>query len=572
MRLCRLSILTCLFLLAGCGGGGGDGGSGAATVPPPTPSSCTDAASTPPQALAVTAPTLGSGFTAVTSSRFVGSGACAACHRTDTSVAPPVNVEASTGQPMGLANDWGGSLMAHAARDPYFVAVVGAESALTPALATALQGKCLRCHAPMASVEAEASGQTLDLSGLSTSALGQDGVSCALCHRIEAAGLGTEASFSGGFVIGSETGTARRIYGPYPSVATGPMSLQIGMTPVEGAHIRASAMCATCHVLRTDALDPATGRPTGTSFPEQMSYKEWLASSIPASASCQTCHVPESTSGARLSSIGPTRVQAPFGKHHFTGGNSYLLSILRADRAGANSLGLPADPSQFDAALARTDNLLSQSTARLRVEPCLAQDVLSVAVTVSNLTGHKFPTGYPSRRAWLHFKVTDANGRTVFESGATDARGEIVGRGVTPAPHYDQIDQPTQVQVYETVMADTANRPTMRLTYAAKYLKDNRLLPAGMDPATTDTDTRPVGTSADPNFKGGSDRVSYRASTTGYTAPFRIEVELLFQSIPPAWVALLGETPLPATTRFVSMAASADPQPRRIAAVATSLR
>ena len=44
-----------------------------------------------------------------------------------------------------------------------------------------------------------------------------------LLRSIEAAGLGTEASFSGGFVIGSETGTARRIYGPYPSVATGPI-------------------------------------------------------------------------------------------------------------------------------------------------------------------------------------------------------------------------------------------------------------------------------------------------------------------------------------------------------------
>ena len=570
MRAWRGFAFVGLLFLASCGGE--DGGSTAAIVPPAAPSTCTDASSTPPQALAVVAPTAGSSFTSATSPRFAASGACASCHRTDTAAAPPVNVDAGTGQPMGLINDWGGSLMAQAARDPYFVAVVAAESALTPSLATALQGKCLRCHAPMAAVEAEAAGQSLDLAGLATSALGQDGVSCALCHRIEPTGLGSETTASGRFVIGDETGTARRIYGPYPSVATAPMMMQIGMTPVEGAHIRTSALCAPCHVLRTEAIDPSTGRLTGTSFPEQMSYKEWLASGMAASASCQSCHVPSSAAGARLSSVGPTRIQAPFGKHHFVGGNTFVLSILRADRAGANLLAVPADLSQIDAALARTDNLLTQASARLRVEPCVAQDVLTVALTVTNLTGHKLPTGYPSRRAWLHLKVTDANGRLVFESGATDSRGEIVGTSAAPAPHYDQIERADQVQIYEAVMVDIAERPTLRLTYAARYLKDNRLLPAGMSAATNDPDIRPVGTGADPNFSGGSDRVSYRMSAAGYAAPFRVEAEFLYQSIPPRWVAQLEQTPLPATSRFVSMAASADPQPRRLAAVSATAR
>ena len=37
-----------------------------------------------------------------------------------------------------------------------------------------------------------------------------------------------------------------------------------------------------------------------------------------------------------------------------------------------------------------------------------AGDRLDVDVDVLNLAGHKFPTAYPSRRAWLHVAVTDA--------------------------------------------------------------------------------------------------------------------------------------------------------------------
>ena len=46
---------------------------------------------------------------------------------------------------------------------------------------------------------------------------------------------------------------------------------------------------------------------------------------------------------------------------------------------------------------------------------------------MENLTGHKFPTGHPYRRAWLHVRVIDREGTTLFESGAVDDEGRIVG-------------------------------------------------------------------------------------------------------------------------------------------------
>ena len=95
-------------------------------------------------------------------------------------------------------------------------------------------------------------------------------------------------------------------------------------------------------------------------------------------------------------------------------------------------------------------------------------DRLRFEVSVTNMTGHKLPTGYPSRRAWLHVMVRDAAGRTVFESGAVDARGAIAGNDhdedpLRVEPHYDQIDSAEQVQMYESVMADIAGAVTTGL-------------------------------------------------------------------------------------------------------------
>jgi len=206
--------------------------------------------------------------------------------------------------------------------------------------------------------------------------------------------------------------------------------------------------------------------------------------------------------------------------------------MLKNNRESTNSLGLVADVNAFEAAIVCTHNNLTQHTARLEASPCRVDNTLTLPVVITNLTGHKFPTGYPSRRAWLHVKVEDAQGATVFEFGAYDASGQIVGHDAGYEPHYDAITQPGQVQIYEAVMGDVHGQLTHRLMHAAAYLKDNRLLPAGMSPATADPDIRVVGIDS-------SDRVTYSINTAGYTGPFKVSVELHCQSVPPRHVAAL---------------------------------
>jgi hypothetical protein len=162
-------------------------------------------------------------------------------------------------------------------------------------------------------------------------------------------------------------------------------------------------------------------------------------------------------------------------------------------------------------------------------------------LAIENLSGHKFPTAYPSRRSWLHVTVKDRNGNPVFESGAINPNGSITGNDndadpLKYEPHYTQITAPDQVQIYEGIMVDSAGLPTTGLLSAVAYQKDNRMLPKGFNKATADDEIAVKGpASTDPNFQGGGDSVSYSIPTGAAQGPFSIETELYFQPISYRW-------------------------------------
>src|SRR6202040_560985 len=138
---------------------------------------------------------------------------------------------------------------------------------------------------------------------------------------------------------------------------------------------------------------------------------------------------------------------------------------------------------------------------------------LSADVFVENLTGHKLPTAFPSRRAWLHLVVRDVNGRTVFESGALNPDGSIRGNDndadpLRFEPHYREIRTADQVQIYESILRDSTGAVTTGLISTVGYLKDNRLLPHGFDKGTADVDVAVHGDAAqDPAFDARGHRL-----------------------------------------------------------------
>ena len=76
--------------------------------------------------------------------------------------------------------------------------------------------------------------------------------------------------------------------------------------------------------------------------------------------------------------------------------------------------------------------------------------------TVTNRTGHKLPSSYPSRRAWIRVQVTRA-GTVLFDSGAHDDDGRIVGpKDESRVPHADVITTQESVVIYEARPVDGA--------------------------------------------------------------------------------------------------------------------
>src|SRR5207302_3000973 len=120
-----------------------------------------------------------------------------------------------------------------------------------------------------------------------------------------------------------------------------------------------------------------------------------------------------------------------------------------------NDLSVAALPQELAAAANGTVTFLQTQSARVSIRNLESTSSgLSMEVLVENLSGHKLPTAYPSRRVWLHFVVRDRNGQAVFESGALNADGSIRGNRndsdpLQFEPHYREFTNPVQVQIYE---------------------------------------------------------------------------------------------------------------------------
>ncbi|MBK9167633.1 MAG: hypothetical protein IPM24_09240 [Bryobacterales bacterium] len=427
---------------------------------------------------------------------------------------------------------WPASMMAHSSRDPYWRAKVRFESAANPSFGAVVEDTCLRCHAPVQQYLLRGSETPMRLDHLNPN--GQEGVNCTVCHQVTTEGLGSASSFEGGFTIGPD----RRIFGPHANPFAQPMVASSGFTPAFGDHVRESALCATCHTVITPILT-AEGVAAGE-FLEQSPYLEWLASDAAVRGqSCQSCHMPvfKDTSGVEATqhiahrpnvaaAFPQTSPRKPFGLHSLVGGN-YQMSGMLAEL-------IPVEAALLDAQRGRVRENL-RGAARLHSTARRDGSALSVAVTVANLTGHKLPTGFPSRRIWLNFTVLNHGGETVFESGRWDTRNIRIAGGNASEPHHTRITSQEQTMIYETEMEDVAGDVTSSILRAARFRKDNRILPAGFDVSRVRIDgihasnLLPAGTAGDLDFLPGSDTVEYVFAAPEGNGPYRIRVELLYQ-------------------------------------------
>lgn len=527
----------------------------------------------------------------ISSGHFATSGVCEPCHsasETSSAMRDPAGRNVS---PYDL---WQSSMKANSARDPFWRATVSAEIERFPDAVVQIEEKCTWCHIPMAAYHAKTNAlpppKLADIG--SDTALGQlaaDGVSCTLCHRITSEGLGTAESFTGGFHLTE----GKTVFGQHGDLHTTPMINQSGFTPQQASHIRSSALCGTCHTVITYPLGGDENVPKKPFF-EQATYLEWRNSEYstevqdpgPNATDCFGCHLPETdedgseivTKVARRPDGGdfpPLRDRDQFGRHLFVGGNTLIVAMIRDHSEKLNS-GVPKEA--FDATIAAARKQLSEHTASLEwLNVEFSDDMLILDVKITNRTGHRLPTGYPSRRVFLRLDVLSPAGELWMSSGRTDQNGRILGKSGKPLPsellggpalpHADMITDVDIPPVWETVVGDSDGKMTFSLLDAATFLKDNRILPHGWDENHPDAEN--MGSAAvdgDDDFGAGQDVVHYRLPLE-FPLPKGtvIRTTAFYQVVKPRYVDELREIVTPETAAFGAAWDKADRAPEPLA-------
>jgi hypothetical protein len=468
-------------------------------------------------------------------------------------------------------------------------------------------------------------------------ALARDGVSCAVCHHVASTEGESVMGFITEHSTGRFRYTpAAEMSGPFEKPITVPMSNSLGVKPVHDTYVLNPRLCGTCHVIELPVLDApgsqlATGTKTAesvaktavapagghdTSF-EQATYLEWLNSAFeneidpvrhPAAQSCQDCHMKGSLHGATIQTqiaaveddkypaadhrapnadlAVPLRASG-YARHQLQGLNVYLLALFAqwSDPLGVRtcdymSSGCSGKEPQSGIPFAMRSFLeqAAKETATVEVgSPAVSGSgsttTLAADVTVTNLTGHRFPSGVSFRRAFLDFTVRDrATGNVLFESGRTSSIGALVdmaGRvlpserigsagpgGQAFQPHYwspgAPITRSDQVEIYEELLKDANGDFTTSFVRQDDHFKDNRILPRGWRKSGPDLAqfngrpleaTWPQRTADDPHYADplgarGESVVRYAVPVPAGTtaAGVTVTAQLYYQAIPPYYL------------------------------------
>ncbi len=486
---------------------------------------------------------------------------------------------------------------------------------------------CFRCHGVMGKrqhdIDHPGTNYSLDYvyrtgsePGAQYGALSRDGISCGSCHHIQRDVIPPTwkkspleffltKTITGQF----QTGPANEIYGPFKDdeIVTVPMDNATGIKPKFNDYILSSRMCGSCHTIDLPVVDKNKPiQPINDSTPhsiEQATYLEWLNSTYqnelgkPGSAiqTCQDCHMPGKQTNEQLGlNVDPiqTRIaiveddsypaaehRAPtddirvrfrttgFVRHELLGMNAFLLEMFKQfnDILGVRKSDYMTGTS--DNLENTQSNLFEQArkaTANVAAEMTVKDRLLTASVTITNLTGHRLPSGVGFRRAFIEFLVLenrDGRERVVWSSGRTNSVGVIVDGEGRPLDteflangkyqqHHEVISNDDQVQIYEELTKDSDGNFTTSFIRRDQDVKDNRLLPLGWTKQGPDPSqlngryleaTYPHGNAKDdPDYKSGKgmDRVQYRVELPADvdTSNVSVRASLYYQNIPPYYL------------------------------------
>jgi hypothetical protein len=337
---------------------------------------------------------------------------------------------------------WQGGMMAQAARDP----VYRASLTIANQDIEGIGEFCWRCHAARGWLE----DRSTPADGTALNREDMHGVSCDVCHRL----------------IDPLSDEAKKLIKDVPPGYGNAMMVADPENRVRGPY--GDGKGAMPHLtLRSDYH--ASGR----------TYSEWVLSDFSkqgAEGSCQSCHYPKVEGGGQASKYGSPK-RDHFVMHGPVGGSTWVQdAILELWGSG------DADRRALALGKQRAMELL-KTAAKLSFE---AAEPGKAVLRITNLTGHKLPSGYPEgRRMWVNVKFLDSSGELLKELGKYGPKDDTVFGKPVSAP---TLLDPEQARVYECLPAISEAQAKKYGTKPGKSFhfvlndiiaKDNRIPPKG---------------------------------------------------------------------------------------------
>ncbi|TAK67796.1 MAG: T9SS type A sorting domain-containing protein [Bacteroidetes bacterium] len=309
-----------------------------------------------------------------------------------------------------ITRQWSGSMMAHAPKDPLFNAMLSLTLQYTMEQGLDVGEYCLRCHSPSGWLAGRSHPQTVqDMYGSDL-----DGVHCDACHRM----TDPLANDGSSLITDSVPGYGNGMYAvqrqQYPVRGRRGIPHAYGETTAD-PFLSTSEFCGVCHEVSNPYLTPnARHVSPHRQVMIERTYSEWKLSWFATrgeAGTCQSCHMPTFEGKASSLPGAPTRLDVA--SHSFTGGNTFAPRSVMQHWNGV-------DEDAIQKGVEEAESLLRKGVS-LQLTAGTVGDSVKARVRVTNLTGHKLPTGFPEgRRVWIELVGRDRYGDIIFESGRYD--------------------------------------------------------------------------------------------------------------------------------------------------------
>lgn len=347
---------------------------------------------------------------------------------------------------------WKGSMHSNSFKDPVFQALWDLGEKET---GEKLMNECGICHSPIGTLTG-ANKHDIKAGKFTSSPLGEQGVSCDVCHTISKSNVLETTMLehgNGSFHIAPEGpgGTKRGPFGdavsPYHKTAKSEL------------HKKAD-FCGNCHQI----FNSKSG------FPVERTYDEWKYSAYAQKGIvCQDCHMnevdvaiqvakemkpPRDIAGLDLSgkaSIVSDKIRKVVHKHEFVGGNMFVPELLN----GKNN-------KTSEEAIKRL-----QSAAEVTLDLKERKDGLQdLRVTVANVgSGHNLPTSLTDvRELWVEVVVKNSKGEVIYSNGVMDEKKSL---------NYDDIT------MFRSVAVDDKGEETHKPWEVMHFISNTAIPPKG---------------------------------------------------------------------------------------------